>query len=90
MHFRKKYPDRYYRIVYEALVNEPDKNISSLMSWLDESYEPSQLNFSSFTHASGIEDPKIAFSRKIHSKSIARWKGLLSGEDTEKNLAVDI
>jgi hypothetical protein len=43
------------------------------MRWLGETLEPGQLEFNRFAHQTGLEDPKIAHTSKIHSESVGRW-----------------
>lgn len=73
--------DRYYRVVYEEFVRAPQAAVEGMMDWLDETFEPGQLEFNRFPQQSGLEDPKIASTSEIHNESIGRWRSLLSDEE---------
>lgn len=79
--FGTAHPDRYFRLVYERLVHAPQETLEDLMQWLDEAFEPSQLDFNKFPQQSGLEDPKIASTSEIHTESIGRWPTILSNEE---------
>jgi Sulfotransferase family len=78
--FEAAYPERYYRVVYEHLVTEPERALRSLMAWMGERFEPAQLSFNNVEHQSGLEDPKITATTKIHADSIGRWKTMLASD----------
>ena len=77
--FIAKHPENAYTLRYEDLVTSPEETLSTLLSFLGEPYDEAMvMNFFSHHHNSGIEDPKIAKTRSIHSHSINRWKRDLS------------
>ena len=77
--FITKHPDDSHTLRYEDLVTNPQETLSALLSYLDEPYDEAMLkDFFSHHRKSGIEDPKIAQTRSIHSHSIDRWKKDLS------------
>jgi hypothetical protein len=78
-----KHSVRSYRIVYERLVTSPQTEIESLMTWLGEKAESGQLNFNQFYHQTGLEDPKVGTTQKIHSDSIKRWSKMLTKSEAE-------
>jgi len=73
LRFGESYPDQYYRLIYEDLVQRPEAKLRNMMCWLDEVFEPGQLEFNQFTHQEGLEDPNVAATSYIHSKSVGRW-----------------
>jgi len=79
--FGNTYPSRYYRMLYEHLVNSPELALHSLMDWLDERLEPGQLQFNRFVHQAGLEDPKISSTSGIHSESVGRWPHAFSHDE---------
>jgi hypothetical protein len=72
--YYEAHPERSYRIIYERLVQFPEEEIGRFMQWLGEKAEPQQLNFNSIAHQTGLEDPKIQKTQKIHSDQVGRWK----------------
>jgi hypothetical protein len=72
--FAEVNPGSYFRLQYERLVEAPQTELFRLMGWLNESFEPSQLAFNSKPHTTGLEDPKVAFTSTIHSRSSGRWR----------------
>jgi hypothetical protein len=82
--FEATHPDRYIRIIYEQLVREPENVISQLMKYLGDRFEPQQIAFQEEDHQEGLEDPKIADTASIHSKSVGRWRTLLSSEEIQQ------
>ena len=77
--FISKHPEISYTLRYEDLVTNPQETLSALLSYLGETYDEAMLkDFFSHHRKSGIEDPKIAKTRSIHSHSIDRWKKDLS------------
>jgi len=75
--FARVNPDRYVRVVYEALVSEPESRIRSLMAELGEQFDPAQLAFNEAPHQPGLEDPKVAQTTYVHLESVGRWRGRL-------------
>lgn len=87
--YRKQYIDRYKCLKYEALVETPELILSSMFEWMGEPYESKVLElFWSEERKKGIEDPKVAHTRNIHSTSLGRWKSDLS--DGQIKIAEDI
>lgn len=74
-------PERSFRVIYEALVTSPWREIQRMMEWLEEQAEFSQLAFNSIEHQPGLEDPKIAGTVEIQSDSLGRWKRAFSPEE---------
>jgi hypothetical protein len=81
--FGEANPNVYFRLHYERLVKSPETELRSLMEWLDETFEPAQLDFNSRIHSTGLEDPKIASTARIHSDSVGRWKQDLPVDESE-------
>lgn len=79
--FQKKYPDRYYRIVYEDLTTNPFQTIRDMDTWLGESFSFSQLDLSTSKFQQGIEDPKIAFTNSVHSNSTNNFISRLNSQE---------
>jgi len=82
--FGKLHPERYYRVVYERLVDRPKSVTSSLMDWLEESFETEQLDFNSVHHQKGLEDRKVRKTTRVHAESVGRWKKLLMPSEVEQ------
>lgn len=80
----KEYPERSIVLKYEDIVAAPDKTLISLFNDLGENFEPEILNL--FYHRdrlNGIEDPKVAGTRQIHTDSTGRWKSDLTDEQVQ-------
>lgn len=84
LEFRRLHPDRYRCVIYEELVTQPGTVLPALMTWLAEPFHPMQLSFNDLPHESGIEDPKVAETKAIHTDSINRWKELLTRAEAEQ------
>lgn len=84
LEFEKHAPQRYFRLVYDVLVNQPEKAIDELMGWLGESFEPVQVTFNSVTHVLGMEDPKVGETAGVHNTSVDRWKTILTDEESKR------
>lgn len=79
--FEAAHPDISYRLRYEDLVAEPDASLERLFAWLGERHEASVLTeFDLPIRGRGIEDPKVAGSRRVHDRSVGRWRADLSAE----------
>lgn len=77
--FLQQYPAQSYLLTYEDLVLSPELTLKKLMSWLGHSYEPDVLNdFWRPERGVGIEDPKVASTKVVHSASVNRWQTELS------------
>ena len=84
LNFEELHPERYHRVVYEQLVEYPAATIQSLMEWLGEEFEKAQLDFNSFSHQRGLEDPKVQHTTEVHGGSVGRWKELLTPDEIEQ------
>jgi hypothetical protein len=77
------------RIRYEELTKNPENTLADLFKFLGEDYEPGVLSgFFSPERGAGIEDPKVAVTRCVHSDSVGRWQKVLDCD--EKKLASEI
>lgn len=76
-------PDRGYVVVYERMVLAPGQELARLMNWLGEKFDARQLDVASVGHGKGLEDPKIAGSRRIHGESIGAWRNRLAPADAQ-------
>jgi hypothetical protein len=81
--FAEANPSSYFCLQYERLVEAPEAELCRLMQWLNESFEPVQLDFNSKPHASGLEDPKVASTSTIHSRSSGRWRRDLTLDEAQ-------
>jgi hypothetical protein len=81
LRFGESHPNQYYCVIYEDLVRNPDKVLQTMMASLDEAFEPGQLEFNQFTHQTGLEDPNVATTSHIHSRSVGRWFGAFSCDE---------
>lgn len=79
--FAAAYPNRYYLILYEKLVSAPEQTLIDLMRWLGEAFESRQLRFNQIPQQAGLEDPKIEHSASVQTKSLNRWRHMLTQED---------
>jgi hypothetical protein len=77
------HPDRYCRIVYERIVDSPRPVLDELMRFLGERFEEGQLRFNEFPQQAGLEDPKIAETRRIHEEAVGRWRSILTHEEAK-------
>jgi len=87
LEFGARFPERYVRIQYEALLADPVGEIDSLMSSLGERGEPQQISFHTIDHKTGLEDPKIRNFRGIDPSNTGKWNRLLSEEQARVILA---
>jgi hypothetical protein len=81
MRFGREHPLRYHPVIYEQLVTSPDETLASLMSFLEEQFEPHQLEFNSQHSEPALEDYKINSTTAIHADSLHRWPERLSARD---------
>jgi Sulfotransferase family len=81
LRFGDEHPDRYHRVVYEALAARPEGVLAELMTSLGEQLEPEQLAFNDGTHQQGLEDPKVAQTTEVHSTSVHRWPSVLGPDE---------
>jgi hypothetical protein len=79
--FRDAHPSQYHCVLYESLVASPEPVLRSLMSRLEEMFEPGQLEFNRFPHDIGLEDPKIAHTSGVCAESVGRWSDAFSIEE---------
>ena len=79
--FARAHPGRCLLVVYEQLVAAPEATIDTVMRGLDARLEPRQLAFNSVPQGTGLEDPEIARTTRVHSDSMGRWAHILSQED---------
>jgi hypothetical protein len=78
--FGEVYPDRYYRLRYENFVRRPSHELKALMEWLSEVTEPQQLEFHTYEHQLGLEDPKILRTSGVHTNSVGRWVNTMTDD----------
>lgn len=83
MAFAEANPSVYFRMQYERLVVAPETELRRLMQWLEESFEPVQLDFNGKPHTMGLEDPKVASTSRIHSESSGRWRQELTVDEAQ-------
>lgn len=82
--FLEQHPDISFTLRYEYLATNPRETLSALLEYLGESYDEAMLKeFFSHHRQAGIEDPKVAKTRSIHTNSIDRWKRDLSAGQLE-------
>lgn len=79
--FGAEHPDRYVRLLYEDLVEEPEAAVRGLMEGLGERFHPQQLAINSTPHQAGLEDPKAAAASAINRDSVGSWRRLLGEEE---------
>lgn len=83
LEFGRAHPDRYYRLLYEQLVDSPEATLRDLMHWLGEEFQQGQLAFNQFPQQKGLEDPKVAATDGVHADSLGRWPEVLSREEAQ-------
>jgi hypothetical protein len=81
LEFAAAAPARYRRVVYEAFVSDPEAGVRSLMRALDEAPEPGQLVFNDQPQESGLEDPKVSRTTRVHAESVGRWRAVLTEDE---------
>jgi Sulfotransferase family len=86
LRFGGAHPEQYYRLSYERLVGEPEAQLSGMMSWLAETFDPSQLAFS-HTNDDGLEDPKIKHTTEVHTDGVGRWHDLFDADQASAIVA---
>ncbi len=80
----EQYPTTCHTLLYEDLVSAPQEQLSHLFAFLGERYEPTVLQqFCAPERGSGIEDPKVARTDKVHTDSIGRWRKDLTGDEVQ-------
>lgn len=74
---------------YEDIVAHPATAVRQIFETLGETFEPKVLeHFYAPERRSGIEDPKISSTRRIHSDSVGRWKRDLTLEEKRTAIAL--
>ncbi len=81
--FGELHPERYYRVVYERFVDQPESQMSSLMDWLGEDFEPVQVNFDQLADQKGSGDSKRN-TIEMRAARIGFWRELLTPSEAEK------
>lgn len=81
LRFGADYPDRYFRVVYEQLVASPRPVLTEMMAFLEETLEEGQLKFNESFRQPGLEDPKIAGTRRTHDEAVGQWRKTLTRDE---------
>ena len=63
--FRGRVPEACYVVRYEELTTNPSEILKPMFDWLEEPWEPEVIDYDSFPHHAGIEDPDVRRRRKI-------------------------
>jgi hypothetical protein len=84
LNFGAVHPERYHRVVYERLVSDAAPTLRGLMRSLGEAMESGQMMFNCVAQQTGLEDPKIAHTSGIHSKSVGRWQAILTADEAHE------
>jgi hypothetical protein len=87
LEFVAAHPTRARVLIYEQLVSDPPAVLGSLMQWLGEEFEPTQLAFNQMPQARGLEDHKVRETTTIHRASVGRWKGTLTPSEVGRIVA---
>ncbi|MCD4781584.1 MAG: sulfotransferase [Candidatus Omnitrophica bacterium] len=69
INFKNQVENRMHLIKYEDLTTQPEKVLPSVFSFLDEPWDDSILDYKTFDHDTGFEDPKIEDYNKIQPNS---------------------
>ncbi len=75
-------PGRSTSVVYEELCAEPERVVAELMAFLGEEADPQQLEFNAVGHQTGLEDPSVAATERVHSRSVGKWREALTRAET--------
>jgi hypothetical protein len=68
------HPNTTFVIRYEDLVGAPEPTLKRVFDFLGEAHEPEVLSrFYAVERGTGIEDPKVGYSRNVHACSVGRW-----------------
>ena len=73
MAFEETYPERCFRIHYEALCADPEGHLRSLFAFLNELWEPAVMEYYRFPHDKGAEDGRTAATRGF-APSLGHYK----------------
>ena len=82
--FAHVHPERSYLLIYERLIATPQETLDELMMWVGEQGSASQLDFNRQLQQTGLEDPKVAATSKVHNWSVGRWRSLLAAEQASQ------
>lgn len=77
-------PERARPVVYEELVEAPERRLGELMAWLGEEAAPEQLDLGAGGHQPGLEDPKAAAADRVHGDGVGAWAEALAPADAER------
>ncbi|QIB34271.1 sulfotransferase family protein [Ancylobacter pratisalsi] len=84
--FEAAHPDRCIRLRYETLTTNPTDELTRVLTFLGEQFEPGMLTFYEKSHNQGLEDPMVLGTRGI-SGSHENWR---SWTDAQKQEAAQI
>jgi hypothetical protein len=79
--FRDAHPERSLLVVYEELCADPATAVGELMERLGERLDSAQLSFNARPHQHGLEDPEIASTDAVHTRSVGRWRSVLADDE---------
>jgi len=83
-------PNRCRTVKYEQLVQEPERTLKDLLSWLDLPWEPKVLNHQEVigeVATSSMETTADQIVRPVYREAIERWRGEIPDEVLRDNLA---
>jgi len=83
-------PLRCRTVQYEQLVQDPEKVLRSLLSWLGLPWEPKLLNHQEMmggVMTSSMETTADQIVRPVYREAIERWRGEIPDEVLRDNLA---
>lgn len=73
LHWKKLYPDRFVCITYEALVQEPQLQVSELVDFLNLNWETELLDF--YLRKNSVRTPSLGQVRKsINVNQVGKWR----------------
>lgn len=67
--FRRVHPERCHAITYERITEDPPAALQPMFAFLEEAWDDRVLDYQSFPHHRGIEDPDVRRRRTIERNS---------------------
>jgi hypothetical protein len=81
--FALRFPHASFTLGYEALVQQPEATLVALFAFLEEPFERDvMVRYRDEARGSGLEDPKVARTDRIHDRSVGQSRAQLSPDET--------
>ena len=75
LQYCRQHSVRTHIVRYEDLVVSTEACLRELLSTINAPFHPIMLDALKNKHLKGVEDPKVAATKKVNSASVDRWKG---------------